>query len=228
MDCVRNGRNGRTSRPTAAAVAVVLAATLWPSAPPARAAEPSRIAVIGDSYTTGSGLRSWPEIAWDLLAQEGVEVAPDVAAEGGAGYGAPGHRGNVFIDLTAQAVRRGDELVVFFGSRNDEPVDPAALPQRAAAAFQLARLAAPGAKLLVIGPPWPSAEPPAAVLSVRDTLRDEAEAAAATFVDPIAEGWFVGHPDLIGPDGVHPTDAGHVFLAAKIAPLIYRQLAVRV
>jgi len=40
------------------------------------------------------------------------------------------------------------------------------------------------------------------------------------FIDPLVEGWFVGRPDLIGSDGVHPNDAGHAYLAAKIARLI--------
>ena len=48
------------------------------------------------------------------------------------------------------------------------------------------------------------------------------------FVDPLAEGWFVGRPDLIGADGVHPNDAGHAYLAEKIAPLIRSQLTVAV
>jgi phospholipase/lecithinase/hemolysin len=34
--------------------------------------------------------------------------------------------------------------------------------------------------------------------------------------------------DLIGQDGVHPTDAGHAYMAATIAPLIYAQLTIRV
>ncbi|MEN0140388.1 MAG: SGNH/GDSL hydrolase family protein, partial [Rhodococcus sp. (in: high G+C Gram-positive bacteria)] len=46
--------------------------------------------------------------------------------------------------------------------------------------------------------------------------------------DPIAAGWFVDRPDLIGRDGVHPTNAGHVYMADKIAPLIGAQLPRRV
>ena len=46
-----------------------------------------------------------------------------------------------------------------------------------------------------------------------------------TFFDPIAQGWFVGRPELIGSDGIHPTDAGHAYMADKIAPLIGAQLA---
>jgi lysophospholipase L1-like esterase len=47
------------------------------------------------------------------------------------------------------------------------------------------------------------------------------------FIDPIAERWFVGRPDLIAQDGVHPTDAGHAYMADKIAPLIASQLPKR-
>ncbi|MGI9125632.1 MAG: Rv0518 family GDSL lipase [Mycobacterium sp.] len=200
--------------------------------PRASADPPTHIAVIGDSYTTGSaeggnGPQSWPELAWQLLAQRGVEIDADVAAEGGAGYGQRGSRGSIFEDLTAQAVHRNDVLVVFFGSRNDEPVDPGKFPAMAAEAFHLAHFVAPRAKFLVIGPPWPTDAPPPSVLKVRDSLRQQAASTGAVFIDPIAERWFVGHPELIGKDGVHPNDAGHAYMAQRIAPLIYDQLTIR-
>ena len=199
-------------------------------AAPAHSADPSRIAVIGDSYTAGtdqggSGPRSWPQIAWQLLARQGVPVDADVAAEGGAGYGQRGSRGSIFEDLTAQAVRHNDALVIFFGSRNDQPVDPQKFSGFAAETLHLARYAAPGAKFLVIGPPWPTASP---VLKIRDSLRDQAAQIGAAFIDPIADGWFVGRPDLIGQDGVHPNDAGHAYMADKIAPLILNQLTIAI
>ena len=58
--------------------------------------------------------------------------------------------------------------------------------------FDLARRIAPSSKLLVIGPPWPTADPPFDVLYVRDILSGQAHDAGATFIDPISEGWFVG------------------------------------
>jgi lysophospholipase L1-like esterase len=189
----------------------------------------SRIAVIGDSYTTGTnfgglGGKGWPARAWQTLARQGKPVAADVASEGRAGYGVRGDHGSVFADLTARAVRPDDALIVFFGSRNDEPVDPVALTGMAWGAFDSARRTAPGAKLLVIGPPWPTADVPDKVLQIRDALGTAARAAGAVFIDPIAERWFVGRPDLIASDGVHPTDAGHTYLAERIAPLVADQL----
>src|ERR1700761_3548551 len=189
----------------------------------------NHIAVVGDSYTTGGnlgglGTKGWCAQTWRLLGQEGVPISADVAAEGGAGYGTRGNHGSVFEDLPPDAVKPDDVLVVFFGSRNDQAVDPTQLSILAYGTFQLARRTAPKARFLVIGPPWPTADPPDNVLGIRDSLKYQASLAGATFVDPIAEGWFVGRPHLIGKDGVHPTHAGHKYMAAHIAPLIRAQL----
>jgi GDSL-like Lipase/Acylhydrolase family len=193
----------------------------------------NRVAVIGDSYTTGGeqgglGEKAWPIQAWQILARQGLATTSDVGAEGGAGYGTRGNRGRLFEDLTAATVKPDDTLVMLFGSRNDQDVDPMRLSVLVYGTFQLARRIAPSAKLLVIGPPWPTADPPAAVLRIRDTLNYQAGVAGATFIDPLAAGWFVGRPELIGTDGVHPTDAGHAYMADKIAPLIGAQLPRRV
>lgn len=192
----------------------------------------ARIAVIGDSYTNGTaiggqGAQAWPVLARALLAQRGIEVTADVAAEGRAGYGVRGDQGNLFIDLTPRAVRPDDAQVVFYGSRNDQGVDPFALNGQIFDALSLARRLAPTARLLVIGPPWPTLDVPPAVLQIRDILSFQSMLAGATFFDPIVAGWFIDRPDLIGPDGVHPTDAGHVYMADKIAPLIADQLPRR-
>ena len=190
----------------------------------------NHVAVIGDSYTTGTdegglGPNSWTARAWQTLGAHGVRVAADVAAEGKAGYAVPGDHGSLFEDLTARAVKPDDVLVVFFGSRNDEGVDPGLLTERASEAFDLARRFAPSARFLVIGPPWPTAAVPGSMLVIRDVLNAVGRAAGAAFVDPIGDRWFVDRPDLIGPDGVHPNDAGHEYLADKITPLIRMQLS---
>ena len=189
----------------------------------------NRIAVVGDSYTTGGALggqgpKGWTTRAWQELARDRMPVTADVNAEGGAGYGTRGNHGSVFEDLTNAVVKPDDALVVFFGSRNDQDVDPTQLSVLAYGTFQSARQLAPRATFLVIGPPWPTANPPDAVLRIRDALHYQANLARAVWVDPIAERWFVGHPELIGADGVHPTDAGHQYMADKIAPLIESQL----
>ena len=192
----------------------------------------AHVAVVGDSYTTGTDMgglwpRAWTTRAWQVLARQGVQVAPDVASEGRAGYVVLGDHGSDFEDLTARAVHPNDGLVVFFGSRNDQGVDPGLLADKARSSFDLARRIAPSARLLVIGPPWPTADPPGEVLQVDNIISGQAADADAAYVDPIAEHWFVDRPDLIGSDGVHPTDAGHEYMAEMIAPLIRAQLPRR-
>lgn len=216
-----------------ATVLVLLAVLGTPAVTPSAIAAPlPRIAVIGDSYTTGTdmggvGPANWTARAWQLLSRRGAPVAADVAAEGRAGYGVRGDHGSLFGDLTARAVRPDDALVVFFGSRNDQPVDPQTLAARANEAFALARRTAPNARLLVIGPPWPTADVPPVVLQIRDVLNAAARAAGATFVDPLSARWFFDNPAFIGTDQVHPTDAGHAYLAGMIAPLLAAQLSTR-
>ncbi|MCV7164452.1 SGNH/GDSL hydrolase family protein [Mycobacterium stomatepiae] len=189
----------------------------------------THIAVVGDSYTTGTdegglGPKAWTALTWQTLTKRGLQIDADVAAEGRAGYVVPGDHGSIFEDLTVRSVKTDDVLVVFFGSRNDEGSDPGLLAGRARDTFQVARILAPSARFLVIGPPWPTADVPADILQIRDVLNSEARAAGAAFVDPIGAHWFVDRPDLIGPDGVHPNDAGHRYMADKIAPLIRTQL----
>ena len=190
----------------------------------------NRISVIGDSYTTGgqeggTGSKGWTSQVWQALAQHGIAVTPTVAAEGGAGSCTRGNRGSVFEDLTVRAVKPTDALVVVFGSRNDMDVDPTRLSIAMYGTLQMARQIARSAKFLVVGPAWPTADPPSSIQRIRDVLGYQAELAGATFVDPIAGRWFVGRPELIGADGVHPTDAGHTYMAAKMAPLIGAQLS---
>ncbi|WNG85269.1 SGNH/GDSL hydrolase family protein [Mycobacterium sp. ITM-2016-00317] len=189
----------------------------------------NRVSVIGDSYTTGSdqggnGPQGWAPQVWKALTEHGIGVLPTVAAEGGAGYCTRGNRGGVYEDLTVRAVKPSDVLVVFFGSRNDMNVEPTRLSIAMYGTFKMARQIARTADLLVIGPPWPTADPPPEIVRVRDVLKYQAELAGGTFFDPIAARWFVGRPELIGRDGVHPTDAGHAYMAEKIAPLISSRL----
>jgi len=83
------------------------------------------------------------------------------------------------------------------------------------------------ATLLVIGPAYPRPDVPGPLLDIRDVLKAETERAGGVFVDPLAEGWFWdGPPELIGGDEVHPTDAGHVYLAQHIEPHIKQALGI--
>lgn len=196
------------------------------AAPP----HPYRIVVIGDSITGGSneggvGPFGWPEITWNSLRAQGIDVDPAVSGEGGAGYVQPGLGGTTFGEEAARLVTPDDNVVLFFGSRNDgaQPID--AVSAASHQAFADVRRVAPAAKLVVIGPIWPDPDPPAAVLAIRDTLRQQATDAKAIWVDPIAQGWLTA-PGSIGSDDVHPTNAGHAEMAGRIEAVIKSALGI--
>jgi lysophospholipase L1-like esterase len=191
---------------------------------------PAAVAIIGGSYTAGTvfggmGRNGWPALTATRLGQQGIDIIPSVGAEDGSGYVTPGddHR-TVLADQIPMVVRPDDKLVVIFGSRSESDVPTEVLEPSVRHSLDAVQAAAPDAKIIVIGPVSTEPDPPENVLKSRDVARTEADSTGATFVDPIAEGWFLNLPDLIGPDGMHPTDAGHTYLADKIAPLISQQL----
>lgn len=118
-----------------------------------------------------------------------------------------------------------DSLVVLFGSRNDSQAPPEELTPRVFETLSEVRRLAPTARILVIGPIWPNPTPTLAVQRNRDVLATQAQEFGATFIDPVGDQWFWDRSDLIGPDGVHPTDDGDGYMAAKIAPVMQESLA---
>lgn len=111
-------------------------------------------------------------------------------------------------------------MVVVQGGHNDSGSPEAQV--QAAARDVLSRLhaALPKAKIIVIGPIWPSGDVPQIERILEGDLKQIATAAGARFVDPIADGWFSGgYAKLIGSDGTHPTDAGHARIAKLLGPV---------
>ena len=189
---------------------------------------PVRILVVGDSYTAGgreggAGAASWAHLVARQLTAEGRRVTLEVAAAGGSGYVRTGPRHTTFVKL-AQRTRSERDLVVFLGSRNDTAAAPE-VRAAAEAAFATVRAASPRAALLVVGPPWVDADPPDYIRADRDAVEAAARAAGATFVDPLAEGWFTGWAGrFIGAGSIHPTDAGHRYMADLLLPRIEKLL----
>ena len=188
------------------------------TAPPSPALEPVDVLVVGDSYTVGSAEGGVGAANWTALVTADLQdVTLDVAAEGGRGYVSTGPAGGTFLDLLERA--EGDyDVVLVFGSRNDRASGPE-VRRAATRAFTLVESSWPDAELLVIGPPWVDEGPPAYVRTSRLAVQAAAGAAGATFVDPLAEGWFTGSARrYIGEDRIHPTNAGHEYLARVITP----------
>jgi lysophospholipase L1-like esterase len=191
------------------------------------------IAVVGDSYTTGSLMDSGPASTWSALMAEDLrrdrpELVLSVEAGGGSGYTTGGFRQLNFEQLAQLSMPAEPDLIIVFGSLNDFRSRPSEVKVAARSLMGWLVAERPDATILVIGPPWRNSRVPDNLLRVRDVVRTAALESGANFIDPLAEGWFSGESSsLIGEDDLHPTDAGHRHLAELIRPRVEQLLASR-
>ncbi len=187
------------------------------------------VAVLGDSFTAGGRApNGWARLVTDQLDHNGLKVDVAVGSKSGSGYITHGTRGSrPFVNQISDVVGTNDGLVILFGSPFDRTVMPEGSARLITAIqhtlFEVKK-AAPRARIVVIGPAWAHDDPPADVLLTRDAVRSQALAAAATFLDPLAERWFQTDPGSFGPDSVSPDATGQALVAAKIAPIIENEL----
>ena len=217
-------RTAPVSSPAGGAEATTSVSPGTSSAPSTSSAAAVRILAIGDSYTGGSPQEEQIEAGWPtLLEQRMPELEIDVAATEDAGYVTTAGE-QTLSELVADADLTGVDVVILFGSRFDAPGIADQVGTTARDVFAAIRQEAPEATLLVIGPAWPDAVPPAGVRNNRDVIEAAAQAASVPFVDPLRQGWLSRAPDAIGEDGIHLTDAGHTLLADRIQPIVQQAL----
>lgn len=183
--------------------------------------------VIGDSFTDGSVEDGFEENGWPALVQstytkDGSRLQLNLLGRGGAGYVTPGQIKETFGQSYAGNAFKDQDVIVVFGGLNDSERPAAEVGGAATKLYATLTKNSPKAKLIVVGPVWPYAEPVPNLFSVRDALRVAAESAGASFVDPLSDGWFTGkNASLIGKDQTHPTDAGHKYMAGLLSkPII--------
>ncbi|MGY1769917.1 SGNH/GDSL hydrolase family protein [Blastococcus sp. SYSU D00813] len=183
------------------------------------------LAVYGDGYSTGSvlggqGASGWPAL---LAGELGAELRMGAVSQ--SGYAALGVSGGDFADQVTATPVPDATVTIVFGSRNDLGEAVSSVAAGAAETLELVRTSAPDTAIVVVGPAWSDADVPADLLAHRDAVAAAAASAGATFVDPIASGWF-GEPEgLIATDGISPTDAGHRFIADALVPVVDEVLA---
>ena len=196
------------------------------SRPPASVAGPDRplLAVVGASFSAGVGARSrraaWPEdlarlLRWRLAVQ----------ADPGAGYVSPGqgHRGP-FSRLAARLdlAARDPRVIIIQGGHDDIGRSLALVRARVTSLVDEVHREAPGALLSVLSVFSRGHRPSDAAWATDRTIVAAARAAdpGVLVFDPLAGHW---HFPRIG-DHLHPSPAGHAWIARRLAAGLRRRL----
>ena len=224
----------------AAAVAVTVWTTYlfstWPPEPPsgsptAASVEPSRpteaspipeatqdgptvLVVVGDSFSAGTDQNSgpeWPELLGERLGWEVVvEAAPRT------GYVDSG-RGKDFGDRVDEVAEHSADVVLLAGGISDlrdDPDDVAAAAEELVGRLRQQLLDT----RVVLASPFSNGAPGPVTTRLAKGLEAVARDVAVTYLD--LTGYLPFGSDLIGDDGVHPSDKGH----RRIARLLEQDL----
>lgn len=175
---------------------------------------PPEAVFIGDSYTAGVGSDGpdWPTVVADALGWKAVNMAA-----GGTGYATEaGPKGcgkehcGAYLEQSTTITGKPD-IIVVAGGRNDakDAIGPAALKL-----FTSLRTEHPDAKIIALSP-WTDDDAPDDTFTAKVTAVEKAAAEAGiAYIDTGQP--FVGHADLISPDGIHPNAAGYARLAGVL------------
>ena len=208
---------------------VVFALTAPPSAQPSASEqvrnytpptqEPVKVvpvAVIGDSYSAGTGAgdksQSWVgrlafNQAWNVTnaARGGTGYVRSVSADAlkacGLDY-CPS-----YPEMINDVVAANPEIVIVAGGRNDSRYPEADEAAAIQSFYEKLQAALPSAKIVAFNAWWDSTAPPASIPAMSAAIKSSVESVGGTYIDA---GQPLGsRPELITTDGVHPNPAGH-------------------
>ena len=168
------------------------------------------ILTFGDSFVAAAdhGRPGYARIAPLLLASKGQHMG-----SGGTGFAKTNGNRPAYPARLAALLARDAHTVIIQASGNDAPCDLEEV--RAAAKDFLITAAERFPKLVVLGPMW-AIEGRENLPALHDTIREVCTHVSVPFIDAL--GWL--SPRWIGPDGAHPTWAGHALIAWKLARAI--------
>jgi acyl-CoA thioesterase I len=183
------------------------------------------LAVVGASFSAGVGAGS-PRNAWPEVVARTVGWRLAVSADSGAGYVNPGlgHRGP-FARLAANLdLRRLHPAVVIIqGGHDDIGEPPSLVSQRVIQLIHLVRTASPESRIDLITVFYAGNRPSAAAVAMDTTIVTAARQAdpGITVFDPLTGHWQFPR----SADHLHPSPAGHRWIADHLIPTLRRQVA---
>lgn len=179
----------------------------------------ARVLVFGDSWTWGqSAVVPTRGYAYVLGRERGWHMTVDGVR--GSGYLRPGIDGGAYGErIAALDPALAPDLVIIQGSINDRREDLAGFHAAVTEAWDALVDAYPDAQVVVFGPA-PHVLPVERAVAQID--RDLAELAALrgwNYISPLAEQWITdrNYQRVIDAGDLHPSTAGHAYLALRLA-----------
>jgi lysophospholipase L1-like esterase len=146
-----------------------------------------------------------------------LKLRPQVRAVAGTGFVNPGWTGQPIRTRVTSVVQAHPQVVFLAAGHNDRRFATALSTKAADAVIDRLHKASPASVLVVIGPIWQDGNTPRSLRLLRDHLRRKSAQVGAVFIDPLRGAWFAGRAHrFIGPDGIHPTNAGHRHIAGLV------------
>ena len=239
-------RRRRTALAIAGALAVATAVTLGiarpllPPAetPPVAAAENGvspaaltlpddpEVLVFGDSWTYGSAA-TVPTNGYAYRLARLIDGDTIVRGVRGSGYQKPGIDGPDFLTRVAGLEKWIDpDLIILQGSINDRRSDAAGYPAAVNAVWDAVVARYPDTPIVILGPAPHELPVGASTARIDRDLAGLAASRGWWYISPVQEKWITDTNYLrlidVGAGRKHPTDAGHAYLAEKVAGALER------
>lgn len=172
------------------------------------------VSFLGDSFTAGTNFGGIKEAGWPAIVSARHEWRRDMQGVGGTGFVNGLEERKNFGSRVDDIIAVRPAMVIVAGGGNDYRQDKAKMLSEATAVITRLQKGLPDAKIVLIAPLWLQQEDPESLPDLIDVSKRVAAATGVVRIDPA--GWLRGQPNLLGADGVHPTDEGHKVLADLI------------
>jgi lysophospholipase L1-like esterase len=214
--------------------------------PPAIASP--RVMIVGDSYDLGIGASSkaygYSTTLGRMMGWADTWTCMFGVASTGLIQGVNTKDTNYITRLQPDVIANNPDLVIIQGSLNDNPhVGKQLIGPALATYVNTLRAAIPNVTVVVTSPMY-AGSPPASYLQVRDELKTAAAQLGVPFVDLFNPVSFTGSGNTTAPTGagnsdyylggandpshLHPSDAGHYYLASVLKPRLAAALGLAV
>jgi lysophospholipase L1-like esterase len=196
----------------------------------------------GSAQNTGAGCGTWVDRVGRFLGCTDVWRQ----GRGGTGYITAGSYATFGDRVNADVIAWNPTRLIILGGYNDNGGSQSAISTAAASLYSAIKTGLPSCEVYVIGCWAPTGSPAASIVNTDSTLKAAAAAAGYPFISPVTGSvydstgtliathgpWITGTGRVgattgsgnadtyIGTDAVHPTDAGHVYLARRITAAV--------